>query len=162
MKNIFFSIAIIFVIVFTPFLTANAQSQTTVSVSSSHIQLITQLLEQVKILQAKLEELRKSKMTVTLTDKDEYQSKVKPLLSSLESKEQEIEDLEKEIEEKKCNKPLRYYSDGVRKFRCLDDEDDAPVSSSAITRLEEKLPDLLDEKADIEEKIERLKTEFGV
>lgn len=162
MKKIIIALLIISVVY--P-VSSNAQVTQSYSSQQTMMQLISSLLEQIKLLQIKLEqqkniENKESVVEVSLTDKTEYQKKVKPLLNKLDSVEESVSILEQKIEQKKCTRPRWVASKGVRKFTCLSKV--YTNSSKEIDKLEEELIDLEEEKKQIEVDINYLKTEFGI
>ncbi len=160
MKNI---IAIVLAVsVLVPNFSYAATSVTTQN--AALLQLMTSLLEQIKVLQAKLDAQNgKTRVTqVSMTDRTEYQKKVAPLLEHLDETDDVIELLEVKIEQKECNQYKWFYADGKRTFKCYDASGVAPKVSDEINGLKEDLESLEDEKEEIEEKIENLKTRYGI
>ncbi len=145
---------------------ANAQTTTKVPVQKDTlVQLIASLLKQIESLQKQLEQKQKEEaepLKVETDNSGEYQRKVASLLDLLDEKEEIIEMLEEKIEQKECNRSKWFYADGKRTFKCYDQSGAVPKVSNEINELKEDLASLLSEKEEVEDKIENLKTRYGI
>lgn len=119
MKKIIPILALI--LIFSPVL-ASAQTVNLSNKNDQSLQLITLLLEKVKVLQVQLDVLLKQKnQTVPVeivSQNEDYKKEVAPLIDLLEEKNEKEELLEVKLEEAKCVKPNRINSGGVIKFSC--------------------------------------------
>lgn len=129
------------------------------------LQLITSLLEQIKVLQQQLKELQsssqKSPLKVEQINRSDYQKGVEPLMDELERVQEEIKNLEEKIEQKSCGRSYRANIKGEIVFRCLGDEN-KNSESREVLRLKEDLADLEEKEADLMKEIDRLKTRYGI